>query len=123
MFLLTMNWFLSVAQPAEIWVSPEGSDRNPGTREQPMATLLMAQRKARELRRLNDPSAAEGIQIIMRGGKYRLTEPLFFRTEDSGTELSPTFIEAAPGHKRRCKHLRMATVKNRCTRTSGKFPE
>ena len=99
MFLLTMNWFLSMAQPAEIWVSPDGSDRNPGTREKPMATLLMAQRKARELRRLNDSSAAEGIQIIMRGGKYRLTEPLFFRTEDSGTELSPTFIEAAPGEK------------------------
>ena len=42
--------------PAEIWVSPGGADLNPGTREAPLASLPMAARKARELRRLNDPA-------------------------------------------------------------------
>ncbi len=79
------------------WVSPNGSDQNSGSRENPLASLESAQRKARELRRLNDPSAQAGIRILLRTGNYQLTEPLFFRSEDSGTEASPTMIEAAPG--------------------------
>jgi hypothetical protein len=82
---------------AEIWVSPAGDDANPGTREKPKAGILMAQRQARELRRLHDPSAREGIRIILQGGLYCLDEPLVFRPEDSGTADSPTIIMAAEG--------------------------
>ncbi|MBN1362717.1 MAG: right-handed parallel beta-helix repeat-containing protein [Sedimentisphaerales bacterium] len=82
---------------AEIWVSPDGSDRNPGTRVQPMASVLMAQRKARNLRRLNDPSVRDGVRIILRDGVYELVEPLRFRPEDSGTQAGPTLVIAAPG--------------------------
>ncbi|NVM62310.1 hypothetical protein FHW88_000586 [Mucilaginibacter sp. SG538B] len=78
---------------AEIWVSPKGSDTNTGTREQPMATVAMAIRKARELRRLNDPSIKGGIYIKVAAGVYTLDEPLFIRPEDSGTADSPTIIE------------------------------
>jgi hypothetical protein len=84
------------AEAAEIWVSPTGSDRNPGTQDQPLATVAMAQRKARNLRRLNDPSVKKGVHIILRGGVYELAEPLLFRPEDSGTQTSPTVIQAAP---------------------------
>lgn len=84
------------ADGAEIWVASNGSDRNPGTREQPMATVMMAQRKARNLRRLNDPSVRDGVRIVLRDGLYELVEPLRFRPEDSGTEASPTVIVAAP---------------------------
>ncbi len=83
----------------EIWVSPSGSDRNPGTKEQPMKTLLMALRKARELRRLDDPAVKEGVHIILRGGVYRLYESVLIRPEDSGSESSPTLIRAAAGEK------------------------
>ncbi|MFB0497743.1 hypothetical protein ABID99_003980 [Mucilaginibacter sp. OAE612] len=78
---------------AEIWVSPKGSDTNTGTREQPLATVAMAIRKARELRRLNDPSIKGGIYIKVAAGVYMLDEPLFIRPEDSGTADSPTIIE------------------------------
>ena len=37
----------------------------------------------------------EPVHIILRGGVYQLDSPLFFRPEDSGTETSPTLIEAA----------------------------
>ena len=57
----------------EIWVSPNGSDKNPGTKEKPMATILMAQRKVRELRRLADPSIKDGVHIILKGGIYNYT--------------------------------------------------
>jgi hypothetical protein len=62
-----------------------------------MATLSMSLRKARELRRLNDPSVKEGVTIILKNGVYRLYEPVYIRPEDSGTESSPTTIRAADG--------------------------
>lgn len=81
---------------AEIWVSPQGSDANPGTKESPLATVQMAVRKARELRRLKDASIKDGIRIIVMNGTYYLNEPLFVRPEDSGTADSPTTIEVPP---------------------------
>lgn len=83
--------------PGEIWVSPSGNDANPGTQDAPLATLATALRKAREQRRLGDPSIKAGIHIILRGGTYPLTEPVFVRPEDGGTATSPTVIEAAAG--------------------------
>jgi hypothetical protein len=79
----------------DIYVSPTGSDLNPGTKDKPLATVASALRKARELRRLKDSSITDGIHIILRGGNYQLYEPLFIRPEDAGTQDSPTFIEAA----------------------------
>jgi len=86
-------------QSAEIWVSPNGSDANAGTKEKPLAHIDIALRKARELRRLADASIAKGITIYLKGGIYQLEEPLFVRPEDSGTAASPTVFQAAPGEK------------------------
>nr|MBU3858792.1 right-handed parallel beta-helix repeat-containing protein [Flavobacterium sp. MC2016-06] len=82
------------ANAAEIWVSKSGSDTNIGTKVSPLATVQMAVRKARELRRLKDASIKDGIRIIVMNGTYYLNEPLFIRPEDSGTAESPTTIEA-----------------------------
>ena len=79
---------------AEIYVSPNGNDRNPGTALEPKATLHMALRQARELRRLNDPAIEGGVHVILKSGTYALTEPVFIRPEDSGTETSPTIIRS-----------------------------
>jgi len=84
---------------ADIYVSPKGSDANNGSKDQPLATVAAALRKARELRRLNDPSIKDGIHIILRGGVYVLHETIFIRAEDAGTPDSPTFIEAAAGEQ------------------------
>jgi hypothetical protein len=54
-------------------------------------------RKAREMRRLNDPSIKNGIEIIVREGVYYFNEPLFIRPEDAGTTESPTTIKADDG--------------------------
>jgi len=84
---------------ADIYVAVNGADGNPGSREQPLATIAAGIRKARELRRLGDPSISNGIHIIVRGGLYPLYEPIFIRPEDAGTTASPTWIEAAPGEQ------------------------
>lgn len=97
---LTLSLVLAAASfGAELWVAPGGADTNPGTRESPLASPARALRQARELRRLQDPAAAEGVKIMLRGGEYALTEPLLVRPEDGGTAASPTLIAAAPGER------------------------
>lgn len=88
-----------LAGAQQIVVSPNGSDKNPGTAAQPKATVQAALRQARELRRLHDPSIAQGIHIILKGGVYPLQEPVFIRPEDAGTQASPLYIEAAAGEQ------------------------
>ncbi len=83
----------------EFWVAPNGNDSNPGTCDQPLASVSVALRKARELRRLTNAAVADGVRIILRGGVYQLTTPLLIRPEDSGTDAGPTVIEAAPGER------------------------
>ena len=87
------------AAPAEIWVAPNGNDNGAGTKEQPLASIAFAQRNARDLRRTNHASITDGIRIVLRGGTYTLSTPLFVRSEDSGTAASPTIFESAPGEK------------------------
>ncbi len=84
---------------ADIYVSLKGSDRNSGSQSAPVATLANALRKARELRRLNDPSIKNGIIIILEKGSYQLDEPVVVRPEDSGTAASPTIITHENGEK------------------------
>lgn len=81
-------------QAAVIYVSPAGRDHNPGTMEEPLASLHTALRQARELRRLKKVAVDEPVRIRMAGGVYALHEPVFIRPEDAGTASSPTVIEA-----------------------------
>lgn len=79
----------------EIYVSPQGSDKNAGTKEAPFYTVSRAIKQAREWRRLNRPEVAGGIYIRLQDGVYLQRTPLFIRPEDSGTPGSPTVICAA----------------------------
>lgn len=94
--LLILNLMCFNLSAADIYVSKKGLDSNNGTRDQPLASLHAAIRKARELRRLNDQSIKNGIKIIIEEGFYQLDEPLVLRPEDSGTKESPTSIISAP---------------------------
>lgn len=87
------------AAAAELWVSPSGSDLNPGTRTHPLASVGQAQRNATELRRLSKSASDEPLNIILRAGIYPLTSPLQFYPEASGTDANPTTLMAAPGEK------------------------
>jgi len=97
--ILVLLFFCVPVLAVDIWVSPTGSDRNPGTEAQPKASLTMALRQARDMRRLNDPKIKDGIEIVLQGGVYRLVEPVYVQPEDSGTESSPTVIRAAKGQR------------------------
>lgn len=67
-----------VANGAEFYVSPGGSDRNPGTISQPFASLQAARDAVRTI---NKKEA--DITVYLRGGTYVLDETLVFGLEDS----------------------------------------
>jgi len=74
---------VATAASAQIYVSPRGSDANPGTKTKPISSLQHALALSRE---------AKDHKIILRGGTYRLTEAIHLSPADSGV----AFI-AAPG--------------------------
>ena len=93
-FLISSQEF---AFSQKIYVSPAGTDTNPGTADKPLATLTAARDKAREFRKtmkLNEP-----LEIIAAGGEYFMMQPLFLTSDDSGTPASPLVFKAEPGTK------------------------
>lgn len=82
--------------PADFVVAPTGDDRNPGTEAQPLATIRRARDAVREFRK-GQPD--RGALVLIRGGTYRLEEPLVFGPEDSGHEGAPVTYAAYPGEQ------------------------
>jgi hypothetical protein len=85
----------AVAQAATtvFYVSPSGSDRNPGNSTRPFRTLDRARDAARRVRR---PLRGD-IIVLVGGGTYRLTRPLTLRQADSGGNGYDVFYEPVPG--------------------------
>ena len=79
--LLSAGWPL-LAQP--YYVSPEGDDTGPGTRDKPFASLQRAQLAVRQ---------AKGT-VWLRGGTYYLPATLVFTAQDSGSQESPVVFQA-----------------------------
>ena len=85
----------------DLFVSPSGNDRWSGrlsapNRERtdgPFATLARARDAVRQLRAAA-PRRERPIVVAIRGGIYRVSEPVDFQPEDSGTRVSPTIYTA-----------------------------
>jgi len=76
---------------AQIYVSPKGSDSNPGSRQLPLAAPTAALQKALQLRK-NNPQ--EPIEIILAAGDYYLQgASLVFPPELSGNAKTPTRLQ------------------------------
>ena len=86
-----------LAVGAEVWVSPSGKDSNPGTAEQPFATLARAQQKVRDLHEVARTYDYQPIRILLHGGTYSITKPIVLKPEDSGDRNNFVTIAAAPG--------------------------
>lgn len=83
----------AAAQAAEFYVAPNGSDKNPGTRAQPLATLGGAQQVVRSV------AGKEPVTVYLRSGTYYLPETLVFTSRDSGTKDAPV-VYAAFGNEK-----------------------
>ena len=69
--------------PVRYYVAPDGDDRAAGTEATPFATVERAQAAVRALR--SPDGMPEAVEVVLRGGRYELTEPLRLGAEDSGS--------------------------------------
>ena len=86
---------LSLAQ--KFYLSPQGNNSNPGTKEKPLADLQGALHKTREYRMSTNVS--QPVEIIALEGEYFMLSPLMLKSDDSGTENSPLIFKAEDGTK------------------------
>jgi hypothetical protein len=81
-----------LAAGTELFVSPTGSDTNPGTQAMPVQTV----HHARDLVRKMAPTMTGDITVWLAGGTYRLSEPLILDAKDSGTGGHNVIYAAMP---------------------------
>lgn len=79
----------------ELYVSVEGNDANPGTKELPLASL----KGARDLVRQIKASSRGDIVVWFQGGDYYLEETVVFGLEDSGEGAASITYQASPDEK------------------------
>jgi hypothetical protein len=84
------------AAAATLHVATHGKDTNPGTEQEPFATLQRARDEIRQ-RKLAGPLPSGGITVELRGGVYELSRPLELAAQDSGTENAPIVYQARKG--------------------------
>ena len=86
-FISTILLCCSVNNDSEIsfYISPSGSDTNPGTLEAPFKSIENAKLS---IRKLSPEQRKKNITVYLRGGIYNLDKTLVFGLEDSGIEGS-----------------------------------
>jgi hypothetical protein len=80
-------------QAQTFFVAVSGDDDAPGTREKPLASLVEARDRIRELRRRGALTDTVFVRIFP--GTYHLTNAVTFSKEDAGTTQSPTVYTSA----------------------------
>lgn len=83
----------STGCPNAYWVATTGSDSASGDEAHPFLTIA----HARDLIRTSNPLNGCAPQVTIKGGTYRLSEPLTFTSQDSGTAEAPITYKAATG--------------------------
>jgi hypothetical protein len=87
--------------PAEVFVAPDGNDAwsgrtarpNAAGNDGPVTTIRRAQAIVRKLK-AGDPARRRPFVVAIRGGTYRLDEPIIFEPDDSGTPAAPVVYQA-----------------------------
>ena len=81
---------------ADFYVAPEGKDANPGTADQPFATLDRARLAVREAKaKIKD----RDIVVKIAPGTYALEKPVIFGLEDSGEGDGRVIYQGDPGNR------------------------
>jgi len=69
---------------AELYVSPDGNDGNPGTQDRPLRTLQGARDRVRNM----DKDGTRDILVLFKAGDYFIDKTVRFGSEDSGSGSS-----------------------------------
>ena len=89
--LMAGSSFPAFANEQSVYVSPSGSDRNSGTKGEPLATLEAA-RDA--IRRLSPDAKSSGVTVRIGSGTYILNNTFELDARDSGREGAPIVYRA-----------------------------
>lgn len=81
---------------ADWYVAPDGNDQNPGTMERPFATVNRARLAVGKAKQ---DGMTRDVTVLIRGGRYLLTEPMRFGWQDSGTKEHAITYAAFPGER------------------------
>ncbi|MBU3011346.1 right-handed parallel beta-helix repeat-containing protein [Polaribacter vadi] len=81
-------FFITSTYALDIYVSPNGSDKNNGDANNPLATFGAAQQKARAF------AGKESVTIYFADGVYYLPETIVFNPKDSGSKQFPILYRA-----------------------------
>lgn len=86
------------SKPRAYYIATDGSDQNPGTNDQPFATLERAKKAIRDLKK-DYGLPAGGVIVWLRQGRYFLSQLFQLELEDSGSKESPIFYSAYPNEQ------------------------
>ncbi len=81
-------------QPADLYVAPDGTVQNDGTKSNPLPTLRNARKAVRE--RLSD-GPDDDLVVQIAGGRYTLRGPMKFGPKDAPSSDHRVIYRAAPG--------------------------
>ncbi len=92
--VLTIILTFAFACPArDYYVSPKGSDANPGTAAKPFRTIHRAQRSVRKINK----SMTDNITVHIAAGDYILDKTITFTNEDSGANGCKVIYRSSEG--------------------------
>ena len=98
-FVVLMSLFMagciSRGPDLTLYVSPSGSDKNPGSIKLPFATIARARDAVREARK--NSALSNGVEVVIADGCYSLSEQLKFDAQDSGFVGGPVVYRAEDG--------------------------
>ncbi len=84
------------AERVYLYVAVDGDDSAAGTADAPLASIIGARDKIRELR-AGGQEPVKGFVVYLRGGEYNLTEAVKFEEQDGGKEGAPVVYRSYPG--------------------------
>jgi len=76
------------------YVAADGDDKNPGTIDQPFASLQAARDAIRKLRVDSTEPLVTDVTVLIRGGTYNVSETFSLQPQDSGTRKSSVIYRA-----------------------------
>ena len=97
--LLLISIFLfesAIGIAADFYVSPTGSDQNPGTENKPFQSLEKARDTIRQLKN-EKRYPSTGVTVWLRAGEYPLSQTFALNEKDAGLPQAPVIYRAFPG--------------------------
>lgn len=104
-----------------MYVSADADAGGDGSLTAPFSSIRDAQAKVRSLKN-NGEFPAEGVEVVLRGGNYELTEKISLTAADSGTETGKVVYKSFEGEKAVLSGTKVIPLSNFTVSTDERIP-